>query len=206
MLTDLIDIAFPSICLACGQKPKPLCEQCLPEFGVHFDGPSTIYAAVLDDRLSEILSVLKDKNRVALLGPLANGLTSALEHAVRRFEPTLMVCPPASKKSMRKRGFNPALSLFRLAGSRVPVTASALRHNFQPRDQRKLDRSGRAQNVENLFQAKALNARVLLVDDVITTGATLTAARQALEAAGAEVVGSCVLAKRFQIPAHESWK
>jgi predicted amidophosphoribosyltransferase len=206
MLTDLIDIVFPSLCLACGERPKPLCEKCVPEFGVHHDGPSLIYAAPLTDDLSQIMIALKDKNRVALLKPLSLGLRGALDAAVKRFDPTLLVCPPASRKSMRKRGFNPALRLFQMAGSQIPVTAGALSHSFQPRDQRGLDQLERRENVANLFRAKKISARVLLVDDVMTTGATLASAKSALEQAGAEVVGSCVLARRFQIPAHRFGK
>jgi predicted amidophosphoribosyltransferase len=52
-------------------------------------------------------------------------------------------------------------------------------------------------NTSRAFQAKPGRGRVLLVDDVATTGATLLEMRRALEAAGYQVVASCVLARRF---------
>lgn len=206
MIADLVDLVFPSICLACGRKPKPLCEECIPEFGIHADSETLIYAAELSDELSIILSALKDKNRVALTQPLAIGLRPALLAAVELFSPTVIVCPPSSRGNYRKRGFNPALRLFRAANTTsLRVTERLLRLKFEPRDQRGLGRSERTTNLQDAFQASPSKHRVLLADDVSTTGATLKAAARALELTGAQVVGSCVLARRFPISSHSDW-
>lgn len=203
MIPELVDIAFPSICLACGRKPKPLCEECIPEFGIHTESEASIFAAELGEELSSILSAFKDKNRVALTRPLAIGLRPALLAAVELLSPTIIVCPPSSRRNFRKRGFNPALRLFQAANTTsLSVTDRLLRLKFQPRDQRGLDRFERSSNLQDAFVARPTKHRVLLADDVSTTGATLAAATRALEAAGANVVGSCVLARRFPFSSH----
>ena len=203
MIPELVDIAFPSICLACGRKPKPLCEECIPAFGIHTESEASIFAAELDEELSSILSDFKDKNRVALTRPLALGLRPAFLAAVELLSPTIIVCPPSSRRNFRKRGFNPALRLFQAANTTpLSVTDRLLRLKFQPRDQRGLDRFERSTNLQDAFVASPTKHRVLLADYVSTTGATLAAATRALEAAGANVVGSCVLARRFPVSSH----
>ena len=206
MIAELVDIAFPSTCLACGERPRPLCEGCLPEFGVHSEGEGLIFAAELDERLSNILSALKDKNRVALIRPLASGLRPALLGAIEKFSPTIIACPPSSRHNFRKRGFNPALKLFQTANpTSLVVSDRLLRLRNQPKDQRLLDRLERRKNLEGVFVARKNQHRVLLVDDVATTGSTLAAATKALEMSGAIVVGSCVLARRFSFSSHSDW-
>jgi ComF family protein len=203
MIEELVEVIFPSSCLACGKRPNPLCESCIPEFGVYPEGDRLVFAAELEEDLTTILSALKDKNRVALIRPLANGLRPALVFAIEKFTPTLIVCPPTSKRNFRKRGFNPALQLFRAANSSsLEVTDKLLKLRSQPRDQRGLDHQQRKENLEGAFIARPNQHRVLLVDDVLTTGATLAAAAKALEISGAIVVGSCVLARRFSISSH----
>jgi predicted amidophosphoribosyltransferase len=203
MLTELVDVTFPTTCLACGEWPKPLCNVCVPEFGVHADADGLLYAAQLEERLSSILAAIKDKNRVALMRPLAMGLKPVLTSAIERFSPTVIVCPPSSRRNFRKRGFNPALRLFKAANpSSLQVSDRMLRMRSQPKDQRGLSQSQRMENLRGVFVARQSEHRVLLVDDVATTGATLLAATEALELSGAQVVGSCVLARRFPKSTH----
>jgi predicted amidophosphoribosyltransferase len=207
MIAELLDIVFPSQCLACGKKPKPLCEDCTPTFSVHEEPEKLFYAGPLDEQLMLILGALKDKNRTSLIKPLANGLKPALSDAIATCNPDFLVCPPSSKKNFRKRGFNPALMLFRAANQTgLRVTDRALGLRYQPLDQRGLHTGERERNVAQLYESRTRAGRVLLVDDVTTTGATLKSARKALEDSGAEVVGSCVLARRFPNPAHEIQK
>jgi predicted amidophosphoribosyltransferase len=198
MLEILLDIVFPATCLACGKKPKPICEDCIPVFKTPRQHDTLHYASELDPELGAILSALKDKNRTALLPMLSRLLRPCLEEAVAKLKPEVLICPPSSKAQFRKRGFNPALELFRGASpGNLLVTDRALKFGRQPRDQRQLSKSERQLNMQGLFFANLAPARVLLVDDVITTGATLEAANKALTAAGSEVLGSCVLARRL---------
>jgi predicted amidophosphoribosyltransferase len=62
-------------------------------------------------------------------------------------------------------------------------------------DQRGLDRAARRRNVENSLRARDVaGLRIVVIDDVVTTGATLEEAARALRAGGAEVIGAATIA------------
>ena len=198
MIEELKDILFPAPCLLCGKRPKPLCEECEPAFTVARDSETSFYASELDEGLGQLMRALKDKNRTAMLPIFARGLRPCLLAAIEQTQPSLLVCPPSSKKNFRKRGLNPAFEILkRAAPGDIRVSQRALAHQRQPEDQRNLNQTGRLVNVSDLFRARIKAERVLLFDDVKTTGSTLQSAKAALEKVGVEVVGTCVLAKRI---------
>lgn len=98
---------------------------------------------------------------------------------------------PATKSAYRRRGFDHmeavARELGRMAG--VPVCDCIIKHGSS--DQRKLGREGRLATARSIYEVPELvqktvrGARVLLIDDVITTGATMTAVASVLKEAGA---------------------
>lgn len=106
----------------------------------------------------------------------------------------LVVPVPSRRASMRRRGYRPVALLARHAG--VPLV-NGLRFARQPLDQVRLGRRERDVNLRSAMIAARFveGRRVLIVDDVLTTGATLTEAARALSDAGAEVVGAAVLAR-----------
>lgn len=203
MIEQIVDLIFPAPCLACGKPPKPICSDCVPEFSVQQSGKDLFYASELTDNLREMIAAIKDRGRTALIRPLAIGLAPALEAAIETTRPSILVCPPSSKKNFRKRGLNPAYEIFKLANtSKLQLTDRFLYLKRQPQEQRLLDATERGANVSEIFGVKGKSKRVLLVDDVRTTGSTLFSARAAIEASRVEVVGSCVLAQRISLSQH----
>ena len=110
-------------------------------------------------------------------------------------DPDWVVPVPLHPRRMRARGFDQALVLARQVGRarRLRVRARALVRVRDTPSQTGLSRTARRRNVRGAFRAaRAVPGRIWLVDDVVTTGATLGEAARALRRAGAkEVIGLC---------------
>jgi ComF family protein len=109
--------------------------------------------------------------------------------------PQLVVPVPLHARRLRARGFNPAGLLARALASELGARCDpvALRRVRDTPSQTGLDRRARRRNVRNAFAPRRpVPPRVWLVDDVVTTGSTLTEAARALRRAGAKhVVALC---------------
>ncbi len=99
----------------------------------------------------------------------------------------VVVPVPLHRSRLRRRGFNQAEVLARGLAERIKVPASdKLQAVRRTRDQVELSAAGRRANVAGAFRARGtVRGRALLVDDVFTTGATLSACAGALRRAGA---------------------
>ena len=99
---------------------------------------------------------------------------------------------PTSRQAYRRRGYRVPDLLVRRTGRRP---RRLLRYARRTADQRGLDRDARARNVaHSLVAAPCPGLRVVVVDDVVTTGASLAEAIRALRSAGAEVVAAVTVA------------
>ena len=117
--------------------------------------------------------------------------------------PDLVVPVPLHPRRLRQRGFNPAAELARPAARRcgARLDAAALWRLRDTPSQTGLGRGARRRNVRGAFGARPgwrAPARVWLVDDVVTTGATLAAAALALRRAGARQVVALCAARAFR--------
>ncbi len=133
---------------------------------------------------------------------LADILAAQMLPLVREqgWEIDAVVAIPLGKQRLRERGYNQAaLVAFPLAlGLDVPFLRHALSRTRETRSQVGLSAEERRQNVAGAFKAageRVQGKTVLLVDDVMTTGATLDAAAQALLAAGAARVYAATVAR-----------
>jgi ComF family protein len=135
---------------------------------------------------------------------LATPLAHALAACCRADSADVVTAVPLAWPRLLRRGYNQAEALARpLATSLGLPYRALLRRRPRPR-QSHLTRPERARNVLGAFRARGClrpGVRVLLVDDVLTTGATLGAAASALRRAGASAVLAAVVART----PHPAW-
>jgi predicted amidophosphoribosyltransferase len=136
----------------------------------------------------------KGERRFAMAGPLAALILDSLAQpgAPARPAAAVLVPVPAARASLRLRGFNPAGEIARALSraTGVPLRPSWLRRLAEGPRQASLGSAARLAGAGLAYgcPARVPSCPVLLVDDVMTTGATLDAAARALRAAGASAV------------------
>jgi ComF family protein len=190
----------PDACAACDRRVPVMtifCRTCAATLvPAESRGPDEIAPFVYGGALATAIGSLKYDRRIDRGRPLAHLLLGAVA-PLRAAPPSLVVPVPLHPKRAEVRGFNQAALLAkpvaRALGARF---APALIRQRDTESQATLDRALRLKNVRGAFIARRQlpGERVLLVDDVRTTGATLEACAEALMRAGARDVRTLVLA------------
>lgn len=212
-LRDAWAVLVPVTCAGCGVADRGLCDACrsrivgpddppglCPLRWTFADGTPGVAALRYDRVVAAVLLACKQDGRTGLLRPLADSLRPAFHLALgeamkaARGELLEIATVPASRRAARARGFHPVERLVRGLGYRP---ARPLRWVREPADQRGFGRSERFANLEGALVGRAaLDGRhFLLVDDVVTTGATAQEAVRAIRAAGGRVHGVVALAR-----------
>lgn len=194
-------------CLAQAQPlAVPLCARCLargrePVGCLAHPGQAVWAAWVYDERVSLLVHALKYHERPRLARELSAALVRALPPAARgsgaagpmRYD--LVVEVPLHPARLRERGYNQAALLAESLAERigVPRLAGALERVRPTRPQARLGPAERRANLAGAFRVRRpewlAGRNVLIVDDVLTTGATLDACFEALGRAGAHPTG-----------------
>jgi ComF family protein len=193
---------FPPQCRVCGNaghNPHELCLLCMADLparpAVKVFGAGQVlagfeYRAPID----ALIQAFKFNEQLGSGRLLASLALPAFAHS----QPQALIPIPLHYKRLRQRGFNQAMELARFWGRQrgIAVHAQALIRQRQTAVQSSLDAIERAKNVRGAFEACGpIASHVALVDDVLTTGATCTAAAEALYAAGARRVDVWCLAR-----------
>lgn len=171
------------------------------------DALSVRAAFVTDARLLAIVHLLKFGRREPIAAWLARAMIAGFPvPAAPGDEDHVMVPVPMDRSARRRRGFNQAESIARtLAGEwRRPLVARALVKIRRTTPQSALGRDARLVNLEGAFAADPAmvrGRRITLVDDLVTTGATVRACAWALRSAGAGEVDVVCAGYRDEAPA-----
>lgn len=212
---DLIAFALPQRCPGCGVEADParlLCDPCLARIprletalcarclAAGRDGVGCLAHAgfqcraawIYDERAALVVHALKYGERPNLARALGTEMARALPPGYR---PDLVVDVPLHRTRRRERGYNQAAALADALAEAIaaPRLAGALTRVRSTRAQARLGPAERRGNIAGAFRVErpaAMKGRsVLLVDDVMTTGATLESALATLAVAGADATG-----------------
>jgi predicted amidophosphoribosyltransferase len=223
-IEHLVSLLAPPLCAACGEQCPPdalLCERCASHLAgtpaVIEPGPPGVDLAVaaspFDGVARRVVHGLKYSRRLALAGVAAEAMLRALPRYVyagpgscegapqsaTRFvseEPAMVVVPvPPGAWRWRWRGFDPAeeIALAVSARAGLPLTRCLRRDGGRRQVGRR--RWERLSDPPEVLLSGEPPERALLVDDVWTTGATLSACGRALRAGGSRRVTALALAR-----------
>ena len=200
-------LVFPPRCILCGREADLVCDSCRRSLPMRLDPDalpklSGIRAArsvwPYEGNVREIVRRYK-YNGLRSLAPL---LAAEMADVLRDWNPPVsaIVHVPAHHARLRERGFDQAELLAREVSNIVGIlSVSALSRVRETAVQaRAINVSKRAENVSGAFEVpdatQIRRANVLLIDDVMTTGATLRESARALRKAGAAAVWALTLA------------
>lgn len=193
----LLSRLAPPICPVCGlplERPG-VCRQC-QEHPLQIDGIRSV--AAYEGPLREAIRCFK----YAYMRDLAQVLGDLLV-AFWRANPIrvdVIVPVPLHRRRLRERGYNQSALLAIHLGreAKLPVVCDVLQRNRYTTSQVRLGWRERRENVANAFSCvdqRLAGKRVLLVDDVCTTGSTLAACSEALRSGGARSVHALTVAR-----------
>ncbi len=150
---------------------------------------------VYRDKVKDAIHNFKYHNAKYLAQTFGNYMTNVIVR--ENFEFDLIVPVPLTKKRQKSRGYNQSELLANQISNNLgaPVVSDVLQRTKFSRSQTELTSSERYQNLEDCFETqnkdKIKGKKILLVDDVMTTGATVEACSKLLMDAGANVVYVC---------------
>lgn len=213
-LDTILQIVFPDRCLACGESGSELCPKCLSDFPMAERKSADWIFPLYDYRhppAKKALWSLKYKGRKRLARVLGQALYEKIAEEIsdisilQNFASPLLIPIPLSPKRKRERGFNQSELLCReiLAvhqerlhpennfileiGNNILIKPKETEHQARIRD-----RKARLRNIIGSFTAtnqdRLSGRNVILIDDILTTGATLSEARRVLKEGGARKI------------------
>jgi ComF family protein len=169
-----------------------VCNECM---GVDFGFESARAPLRYTGVGKEIVHTLKYSGYTRVVERLAAPLMLGVLDPADRFD--IVVPVPLHRSRLRRRGFNQAEILARGVARKINAPVSGtLQVVRRTRDQVELSAAGRRSNVAGAFRARdRIRGRVLLIDDVFTTGATMSACAESLLGAGADEVHALSLCR-----------
>jgi competence protein ComFC len=221
-VSALVDLIYPQRCVGCERRASDLlcraCFEALPEIGRPVCGrcgmPTAFETFVCEECKGvdvgfesaraplkyegvgkEIVHVLKYRGYTRTVDRLAAPLMVGALDGGHRFDAVVPV--PLHRSRLRRRGFNQAELLARGVAQKINAPVSdTLQVVRKTRDQVELSAAGRRENVSGAFSSRGrVRGRILLIDDVFTTGATMSSCAETLLRAGATEVHALSLCR-----------
>ncbi|OIN80468.1 ComF family protein [Mycobacterium malmoense] len=208
----MLDLILPLECGGCGAPSTRWCDSCAAELSVAAGQPHVITPRIdpqapvfalgryAGARRHAILA-MKERGRGDLVAPLAHALAVGIHRLLTwgMVETPLTIVPaPTRRWAARRRGGDPVTRLARAAVAEHPdvTVVQALRMKALARDSAGLGTAARERNIAGrvLLRGPRVRTEVLVVDDIVTTGATACESVRTLRAAGIRVAAVLAIA------------
>ncbi|PJA10039.1 MAG: hypothetical protein COX70_00045 [Flavobacteriales bacterium CG_4_10_14_0_2_um_filter_32_8] len=215
MLNDFFNLIFPKLCCACNQallkNEKIICTTCivnLPKTNFHLDVENPVnkifwgrvpiematsfYLFSKKGKVQHLLHQLKYKGVKEVGSVIGNLFGQELKQSTSFNGIDYIIPVPLHKKKLKKRGYNQSEWIAKGLSEAmdIPINLNTLHRKVDSTTQTKKSRYNRWENVGEIFDITGNeldNKSVLLVDDVLTTGATIEACAQVLIQHGCKV-------------------
>ena len=215
-MQKVLDLLLPPTCPGCGREGPAVCGACLAHMGRRLEEPPGTPVGLASSQPHGIVQLewcasfngparasvhaLKYDGELRLVAPLADLMAARWRRAGVGGD--ILVPVPVHAERRRQRGFDQAELLARGVGERLALrVVGALERAARTTAQHQLGRRARQSNVSQAFGVEPRHAQeisgrwLVLVDDVVTSGATLAGCARALYEAGAFAVSALTLAR-----------
>jgi predicted amidophosphoribosyltransferase len=208
-MKSLAELVFPSRCIGCSQLGISICSICRKSWHPHIyhrsikvlDKSYPVTSAIEYSPIaSRVLLRAKEANQVAADQLLVKAITHSLQYFLKNYGSGDLVAIPSRRSATRKRGRDFMQEITQsVAKIETLESMEILQHQRAVRDQSKLNSHQRTLNIAGAFSTTCNLAKLagsgnigplIIVDDLVTTGATLAEAIRALRAAGFSVIGA----------------
>jgi len=208
-MKSLAELVFPSRCIGCSQLGISICSICRKSWHPHIYHRSikvldrsypVISAIEYSPIASRVLLRAKEGNQLAADQLLVKAISHSLQYFLKNYGSGDLVAIPSRKSATRKRGRDfMQVVTESVANIETLQSIQILQHQRAVRDQSKLNLQQRNLNISGAFSATRNLAKLagtgntgplIIVDDLVTTGATLAEAIRALRNAGFSVIGA----------------
>lgn len=203
-MNQVLNLLLPTPCVGCRAIGSPFCPTCRNKLELN---PKRVIRREVDGYAfcayegiaRDVINAIKELGQTSLIGPLATSMASNWPPSLKA---PILVPIPSSQSNFKKRGFQHTNLLASALAKRIPgaVSRSLLRSVTRREDQARLDPTERLSNLAGAFELEirgfqAGSAQLVLIDDVLTTGATVSAAAEAFAVAGLGRPSFCVIAE-----------
>lgn len=211
-ISKVLNTLFPSRCYVCKKEGKTICDNCINKFPKNIDTVDSYITSIFSFKYKEIKNIIhaiKYYHRKDLIKPLAVELAKTIknegytEQELNVFDSAttynlqangwVLIPIPMPKIRKYMRGYNQAELIAKEISKilLIPTKTNLItRTRITKRQVKSINKSDRLKNQHNSFKVigDVSNLDIILVDDVVTTGATINEARNVLIKSGARNV------------------
>ncbi len=212
----ILDIIYPQMCGICGKvNRKSICRKCeislekQAQFAIINEGQEIenknfneiIYIFKYEGLIRKIIIDFKFNEKAYLNKTLVDFMIKNKKIFQKIINYDTIVPVPISKKRQKERGYNQSLLIAKEIAKKtnIQINKDCLIKTKNIIEQSKLNREERDANIQNVYQLKnkeiLLNKKILLIDDIYTTGSTVNECSKILRQANPKKIGILVLAK-----------